>query len=120
LTTEELDEPMATFWNMRVATLGARGVDQRHAAVVRVDSGAGLHRSGRSQSGASAAMFQGHATVLEDAGQEGVDEHLEEVCWLMGTKYPGGQGETRDRSAGRVVFEPSPLITWDNLKLPKG
>ena len=67
-----------------------------------------------------AAMFQGHATVLEDAGQEGVDEHLEEVCWLMGTKYPGGQGETRDRSAGRVVFEPSPLITWDNLKLPKG
>jgi hypothetical protein len=76
-------------------------------------------------------MFQGHATVLENAEQEDADPHLEEVRWLMGTKYSGGHGETPSiervrypqtasgRSARWVVFEPSRLITWDNHKLPK-
>jgi hypothetical protein len=77
------------------------------------------------------AMFHGDATVLENAEQEEADPHLEEVRWLMGTKYAGGQGETQSakrvrypltaggRSARWVVFEPSRLITWDNHKLGK-
>jgi len=77
------------------------------------------------------AMFQGDATVLENAEQEEPDPHLEEVRWLMGTKYVEGDGERRapsvsavrrtalGRAARWVVFEPSRLITWDNHKSPK-
>ena len=62
---------MATFWNMRVATLGPRewinvtplwfGWIAGRGCTVLVDRNPELQ----------AAMFQGHATVLEDAGQEG-------------------------------------------------
>ena len=77
------------------------------------------------------AMFQGNAKVLETVEQEDADLHLEEVRWLMGTKYRGEHGESpttkrvrypqtaSGRSARWVVFEPSRLITWDNHKLPK-
>ncbi len=76
-------------------------------------------------------MFQGHATVLENAEAENADPHLEEVRWQMGAKYAGGHGEAIPsgnqrirypmtavgRSARWVVFEPDRLITWDNHKL---
>jgi len=86
------------------------GAGQRHAALVRMGSGAPGARERRARR---------------------CRPHLEEVRWLMGTKYSGGHGETQStervrypqtaggRSAQWVVFEPSRLITWDNHKLPK-
>jgi hypothetical protein len=150
LTAEELDELMATSWNMRVATVGpgerinvtplwfgwaagrvyfyGRGqkiVNLRRSSVCTVV----VDRNERYPE-LHGAMFQGHAMVLENAEQEGADPHLEEVRWLMGTKYAGAHGETPSaervrypltasgRSARWVVFEPNRLITWDNHKLP--
>ena len=52
-------------------------------------------------------MFQGDATVLENAEQEEPDPHLEEVRWLMGTKYVEGHGETQ--SAERVRYPQTAL-----------
>ena len=77
------------------------------------------------------AMFQGRATVLEDAAAEAADPHLEEARWQMGTHYAGGHGEqapatgervrneasARGRSWRWVVLEPRRVVTWDNHKL---
>ncbi|MGH3677374.1 MAG: pyridoxamine 5'-phosphate oxidase family protein, partial [Mycobacterium sp.] len=106
LTAEELDELMTTSWNMRIATIGpgerinvtplwfgwaagrvyfyCRGqkvANLRHSPVCTVL----VDRNERFPE-LQGAMFQGHATVLENAEQEGADPHLEEVRWLMGTK----------------------------------
>jgi hypothetical protein len=73
-------------------------------------------------------MFQGRATVLEDAEAEAADPHLEEVRRQMGAKYAGGHGEAstepvRNNSTARgrnwrwVRFEPTRLVTWDNFKI---
>jgi hypothetical protein len=76
-------------------------------------------------------MFQGRATVLEDAEAERTDPNLEEVRWQLGAKYADGHGEPVSpepvryaltavgRSARWVVFEPDRLITWDNHKLAR-
>jgi nitroimidazol reductase NimA-like FMN-containing flavoprotein (pyridoxamine 5'-phosphate oxidase superfamily) len=151
LTAEELDELMTTSWNMRVATIGpdARinltplwfgwaagrvyffGRGQKIANLRRSPACTVLVDRNEQYAELEGAMFQGHATVLETAEHEDADAHLEEVRWLMGTKYSGGHGETPDtervrypqtaigRSARWVVFEPRRLITWDNHKLPK-
>ena len=41
-------------------------------------------------------MFQGKATVLEDAEAEAAEPGMEEVRWQMGTKYAGGHGESAE------------------------
>ena len=151
LTDDELDELMTTTWNMRVATTGpgdrinltplwfgwaagriyfyARGqkiANLRRSAqcTVLVDRN---ERFPELQGG----MFQGRATVLEDAPAEAADPHLEEARWQMGTKYAGGHGEAeapsgewvRNEASARgrawrwVVVEPDRVVTWDNHKL---
>jgi hypothetical protein len=73
-------------------------------------------------------MFQGRATVLEDAAAEAADPHLDAVRWQMGAKYAGGHGEpvgepapnpasARGRSWRWVAFQPDQHVTWDNHKL---
>jgi nitroimidazol reductase NimA-like FMN-containing flavoprotein (pyridoxamine 5'-phosphate oxidase superfamily) len=150
LTAVELDELMTTSRTMRVATIGpgqrinvtplwfgwaagrvyfyGRGqkiVNLRRSPVCTVV----VDRNERYPE-LQGAMFQGHAMVLENAEQEDADPHLEEVRWLIGTKYAEVQGETPSaerirypltasgRSARWVAFEPSRLVTWDNHKLP--
>jgi nitroimidazol reductase NimA-like FMN-containing flavoprotein (pyridoxamine 5'-phosphate oxidase superfamily) len=151
LTAQELDELMTTSWNMRIATVGPG--ERINVTPLWFGWAAGrVYFYGRGQKIANlrrspvctvlvdrnerfpelqGAMFQGHATVLENAEQESADPHLEEVRWLMGRKYSGGHGEAQSgepvqyaltasgRSARWVVFEPRRLISWDNHKLPK-
>ena len=151
LTTEELDELMASSWNMRIATIGP-GQRINLTPLWFAWTAGRLYFYGRGQKIANprrnpvctvlvdrnerfpelvGAMFQGRASVLENAEQEDADPHLEEIRWVMGAKYPGGHGEPQSakpvrypqtasgRSARWVVFEPDRLISWDNHKLPK-
>ncbi|OBK13343.1 pyridoxamine 5'-phosphate oxidase family protein [Mycobacterium asiaticum] len=150
LTTEELDELMTSSWNMRIATVGP-GQRLNVTPLWFAWAGGRVYFYCRGQKIANlrrnpectvlvdrnerfpelvGAMFQGRATVLENAEQENADPHLEEVRWQMGTKYAGGHGEPQSaepvrypqtasgRSARWVVFQPDRLITWDNHKLP--
>jgi hypothetical protein len=151
LTAEELDELMASSWNMRIATVGP-GQRINLTPLWFAWAAGRVYFYGRGQKIANlrrnpvctvlvdrnerfpelvGAMFQGRASVLENAEQEDADPHLEEIRWLMGAKYPGGHGEPQSeepvrypqrasgRSARWVVFEPERLISWDNHKLPK-
>ena len=151
LTADELDELMTSSWTMRIATIGpgerinvtplwfgwaaARvyfyGRGQKIANLRRSPVCTVLVDRNERYPELQGAMFHGDATVLENSEQEDADPHLEEVRWLMGTKYAGGHGEpqntkrvrypltARGRSARWVVFEPSRMITWDNHKLPR-
>ena len=154
LTQEELDELMTSSWNMRVATVGpgerinvtplwfgwgggrvyfyCRG--QKIANLRRNPVCTVLVDRNERFPELQGAMFQGRATVLEDAAAEAADPHLEEVRWQMGTKYAGGHGEAappagervRNEASARgrawrwVVFEPDHMVTWDNHKLGGG
>lgn len=153
LTTEQLDELLATTWNMRIATVGpgdrinltplwfgwgggriyfyCRGqkitnLRRQPRATVLVDRNERFPEL-------RGVMFQGTATVLEDAAAEAADPHLEDVRWTMGTKYAGGHGEpappagekvrngatARGRGWRWVVFEPDRAVSWDNTKLAR-
>ena len=149
LTPAELDEMMLTSWNMRIASVGpgtrinltplwfgwaggcvytfCRGqkvVNFRRnpVATVLVDRNEHFPEL-------QGAMFQGRATVLEDAGAEAADPNLEAVRWQMGRKYAGGHGEpaepvrnaatARGRNGRWVRIEPERVVTWDNFKLPR-
>ena len=150
LTDEQLDELMTTSWNMRIATAGPGdrinltplwfgwaggriywyGRGQKVANIRRNPSCTVLVDRNERFPDLQGAMFQGTATVLEDADAEAADPHLEEARWQMGAKYDGGHGETakggkvrNDASArGRmwrwVVVEPTKIVTWDNEKIP--
>lgn len=148
LSSEQLDELMLSSWNMRVATVGpgsrinltplwfgwARGniyfycrgqkvvnLRRNPAATVLVDRNERFPEL-------QGAMFQGRATVLEDAAAEAADAGLEEARWQMGAKYAGGHGESaeprRNDSSARgrhwrwVRFQPEHTVTWDNFKIP--
>lgn len=151
LSADELDELMITSWNMRIATTGpgdrinltplwfgwaggsiyfyARG--QKITNLRRTPSCTVLVDRNERFPELQGAMFQGVATVLEDAAAENADPHLEAVRWQMGTKYAGGHGEpapatderirnpasARGRSWRWVVVEPQRVVTWDNHKL---
>jgi nitroimidazol reductase NimA-like FMN-containing flavoprotein (pyridoxamine 5'-phosphate oxidase superfamily) len=149
LTAEELDELMTTSWNMRIATVGPGkrinvtplwfgwadgriyfyGRGQKIANLRRDPVCTVLVDRNERYPELQGAMFQGQATVLEDAKAEKADPHLEDVRWQMGTKYAGGHGEPASgdrvrypptasgRSARWVVVAPDRLITWDNFKL---
>ena len=149
LTPEQLDELMTTSWNMRVASVGpgerinltplwfgwgggriyfyCRGqkvVNLRRspACTILVDRNERFPEL-------QGAMFQGRATVLEDAAAEDADPHLGAVRAQMGAKYAGGHGEpvgsepvlnaasARGRSWRWIVVEPERVVTWDNHKL---
>jgi hypothetical protein len=147
LSTEELDELMASSGNMRIATAGpgarinltplwfswvngkvyftGRGQKvvnlRRHpAATVLVDRNERFPEL-------IGAMFQGSARVLENADEEAADPDLEAVRWQHGTKYAGGHGEdpvprrseaTAIGETNRwVVFTPERLVSWDNRKI---
>lgn len=150
LTPVELDELMLSSWNMRIATTGpgrrinltplwfgwgggkiytfCRGqkvanLRRNPVATVLVDRNERFPEL-------QGAMFQGRATVLEDAEAENADPDLEAVRVQMGAKYAGGHGEAsagprrnaataRGRNWRWVRFEPSHVVTWDNTKLPR-
>lgn len=151
LTDDELDELMTTSWNMRVATIGP-GTRINLTPLWFGWAGGRVYFYGRGQKIANlrrsstctvlvdrnerfpelqGAMFQGTATVLEDAAAESADPYLEQARWQMGTKYAGGHGEAapargapvrndasaRGRSWRWVVVIPDRTVTWDNLKL---
>jgi nitroimidazol reductase NimA-like FMN-containing flavoprotein (pyridoxamine 5'-phosphate oxidase superfamily) len=153
LTPAELDELMTTSWNMRVATVGpgerinvtplwfgwaggriyfyCRG--QKIANLRRNPTCTILVDRNERFPELQGAMFQGRASVLEDAAAEDADPHIEAARWQMGTKYAGGHGEptvatvgepvrnsmsARGRSWRWVAFEPDHVVTWDNHKLP--
>ncbi|MFN0147118.1 MAG: pyridoxamine 5'-phosphate oxidase family protein [Dehalococcoidia bacterium] len=149
LTPDQLDELMTTSWNMRVATIGpgtrinvtplwfgwaggnvyfyCRGqkvVNLRRNPVTTVL----VDRNERFPE-LQGAMFQGRATVLEDAESEAADPNMETVRLQMGAKYAGGHGESaevrRNESSARgrhwrwVRFEPTHTVTWDNFKIKR-
>ncbi|HUR76901.1 MAG TPA: pyridoxamine 5'-phosphate oxidase family protein [Acidimicrobiales bacterium] len=152
LTDEELDELMASTWNMRIATLGP-GTRINLTPLWFGWAGGRIYFFGRGQKVVNlrrspdctvlvdrndrfpelqGAMFQGQATVLEDAAAEGADAHLEQARWQMGTKYAGGHGEAppedpseliRNESSARgsswrwVVVVPDRIVSWDNAKI---
>lgn len=147
LTSAELDELMATSWNMRIATVGpgtrinltplwfgwaggnvyfyCRG--QKVANLRRTPVATVLVDRNERFPELQGAMFQGRATVLEDAAAEEADPSLREAQLQMGDKYSGGHGETghtdyttrtgRGRHWRWVRFTPDRVITWDNFKL---
>jgi nitroimidazol reductase NimA-like FMN-containing flavoprotein (pyridoxamine 5'-phosphate oxidase superfamily) len=147
LTDEQLDELMTTSWNMRVATVGPRdrinltplwfGWDggniyfycrgQKVANLRRTPIATILVDRNERFPELQGVMFQGRATVLENAAAEEADDGLETVRWQMGTKYAGGHGESPDpirndttargRSWRWVRFEPERVVSWDNFKL---
>ncbi len=147
LTAAELDELMASSWNMRIATLGpgtrinltplwfgwaggaiyfyCRG--QKIANLRREPVATVLVDRNERFAELQGAMFQGRATVLEDAAAEQSDPHLAAAKEQMADKYAGGHGEEGRRDyAGRtargrhwrwVRFDPAHTVTWDNFKL---
>jgi nitroimidazol reductase NimA-like FMN-containing flavoprotein (pyridoxamine 5'-phosphate oxidase superfamily) len=151
LTAEQLDELMTTSWNMRLATAGPGDrinltplwfgwAGGRIYTYCRAQKIVNLRRSPQCTvlvdrnerfPELQGAMFQGRATVLEDADAEAADPHLEAVRWQMGAKYAGGHGDpplaegeqrrneasARGRSWRWVAIVPDHIVTWDNFKL---
>ena len=71
LTAEELDEPMASSWNIRIATVGP-GQRINLTPLWFAWTAGQVYFYGRGQ---KIAMFQGRAGVLENAEQEDADPH---------------------------------------------
>ncbi|MGE5594925.1 MAG: pyridoxamine 5'-phosphate oxidase family protein [Hyphomicrobiales bacterium] len=150
LTPEQLDELMTTTWNMRIATIGpgsrinltplwfgwaggniyfyCRG--QKVVNLRRNPNATVLVDRNERFPELQGAMFQGTATVLEDAEAENADPNMETVRVQMGAKYAGGHGEPnaeprRNEATARgrhwrwVRFEPKHIVTWDNFKLKR-
>ncbi len=149
LTDDQIDEILRTQWNCRIASQGpgerinltpmwfgwaggkvyltARGqkvvnLRRNPACTVLVDRNEKFPEL-------QGIMLQGRARVLEDAGQEKADPHLEEVRLQMARKYNGGHGRApaadppplamtaSGRNRRWVVIEPTRRVTWDNHKL---
>ena len=150
LEDDQIEELMSTEWNMRIAT---------HSPDGRINltpmwfgwAGGRVYFYGRGQKVANlradpncsvivdrnekfpelqAVMFQGKASVLENADAEAADPHLEAARVQMGIKYNGGHGRAPSddppphsaTAAGSkrrwVVVVPERRVTWDNFKLP--
>ena len=149
LTDAELDELMASSWNMRIATVGPGTrinmtplwfvwVDGRIFTYCRGQKVANLRRNPQATILVDknerfpelvGAMFQGSARVLEDADAERSEPGMDQARDLMGAKYAGGHGgpavATRNEASARgrnwrwVVFEPKRTVTWDNHKIKR-
>jgi nitroimidazol reductase NimA-like FMN-containing flavoprotein (pyridoxamine 5'-phosphate oxidase superfamily) len=154
LSYSQLDELMTSAWNMRIATIGP-GMRVNLTPMWFGWAGGRIYTYGRGQKVVNirrqpevtvlvdrnehffelqGAMFQGHATVLEDAAAEHADPFLEQARRQMALKYHGGHtapdvdpGPVAERNtataAGRsrrwMVIEPDRTVTWDNFKLPR-
>lgn len=108
----QIDEIMATEWNMRIATIGPK--DRINLTPMWFGWGGGrIYLYGRGQKVVNlrrnptctvivdrnvkfpelqAIMLQGRARVLESAADEAADPYLAEVRIQMGRKYNGGHG----------------------------
>ncbi len=113
LDPSQIEEIMASQWNLRVATVGpgerinltpmwfgwaggsvyfyARGqkvvnLRRNPACTVLVDRNEKFPEL-------QGIMMQGRAVVLEDAAAEAEDPHLADAQALMGAKYNGGHGQ---------------------------
>ncbi|MDP7145349.1 MAG: pyridoxamine 5'-phosphate oxidase family protein [Pseudomonadales bacterium] len=149
LSAEQLEEIMTSTWNMRIATIGPGtrinltpmwfgwgggkvftfGRGQKVINVRRTPACSVIVDRNEKFPELQAAMFQGHAHVLESADAEQADPDLEAVRLQMGIKYAGGHGgpapdtpePNRATARGKhnrwIVFTPDKLITWDNFKL---
>ena len=113
LTDDELDDLMASSWNMRIATIGLddrinltpmwfgwvngkiyfTGRGQKIVNLRRNPSTTLLVDKNERFPELVGAMFQGTARVLESADEEAADPDLEAARMLLGTKYSGGHGE---------------------------
>jgi hypothetical protein len=113
LTDDELDELMASSWNMRMATIGLNnrinltpmwfgwvngkiyftGRGQKIVNLRRDPTTTLLVDKNERFPELVGAMFQGTARVLESAEEEAADPDLEQARVLIGAKYAGGHGE---------------------------
>src|SRR5215213_3169143 len=127
LTPDELDELMASTWNMRIATIGpgdrinltplwfgwsggnvyfyCRG--QKIANLRRTPACSVLVDRNERFPDLQGAMLQGSAVVLETAADEAADPNLAVAQAQMGPKYAGGHGEPAPASTEGLVFGPS-------------
>ncbi len=115
LTPDQIEEIMASQWNMRVASIGL-GERLNLTPMWFGWAGGAVYFYGRGQKIVNlrrnpsctvivdrtekfpelqAIMLQGHAKVLEDADAEALDPHLKDVQVQMGIKYNGGHGQPR-------------------------
>ena len=113
LEREQIDEIMASQWNLRIATIGPRGrinltpmwfgwaggkvyVYARGQKVVNLRRNSTcsviVDRNEKFPE-LQGIMIQGDAVVLENEAAEKADPHLEEVRVQMGRKYAGGGGQ---------------------------
>ena len=149
LDPEQIKEIMTTEWNLRIATHGPG--DRINLTPMWFGwAGRRIYIYGRGQKIANlrrrpectvivdrnekfpelqALMFQGRATVLEDAAAEEADPHLAEARVQMGRKYNGGHGHppvddpppntatAGGRSRRWIVVVTERTVTWDNFKL---
>ena len=113
LDASQVEEIMATEWNMRIATIGPS--NRINLTPMWFGWGGGrIYLYGRGQKVVNirrnpactvivdrnvkfpelqAIMLQGNARVLETAAEEAADPHLAEVRVQMGRKYNGGHGQ---------------------------
>lgn len=122
LTEDQIEEIMATQWNMRVASIGP-GERLNLTPMWFGWAGGAIYFFGRGQKIVNlrrnpscsvivdrnekfpelqAIMLQGRARILEDADAEALDPHLTDVQVQMGIKYNGGHGNP-------VVDDPPPF-----------
>lgn len=151
LDPEQVEEIMTSEWNLRIATHGPG--DRINLTPMWFGwAGGRIYIYGRGQKVVNlrrrpectvivdrnerfpelqALMFQGKASVLEDAAAEQADPHLSEVRAQMGRKYTGGHGRppvddpppNASTAAGRnrrwIAVVPDRIVTWDNFKLDR-
>lgn len=113
LDASQVEEIMATEWNMRIATIGP--ANRINLTPMWFGWGGGrIYLYGRGQKVVNirrnpactvivdrnvkfpelqAIMLQGNARVLETAAEEAADPYLAEVRVHMGRKYNGGHGQ---------------------------
>ena len=113
LDASQVEEIMATEWNMRIATIGP--ANRINLTPMWFGWGGGrIYLYGRGQKVVNirrnpactvivdrnvkfpelqAIMLQGNARVLETAAEEAADAYLAEVRVHMGRKYNGGHGQ---------------------------
>jgi nitroimidazol reductase NimA-like FMN-containing flavoprotein (pyridoxamine 5'-phosphate oxidase superfamily) len=149
LDPEQIEEIMTTEWNLRIATQGPG--DRINLTPMWFGwAGGRIYIYGRGQKVVNlrrrpectvivdrnekfpelqALMFQGIASVLEDAAAEEADPHLAEARVQMGRKYNGGHARPAaddpppntssagGRSRRWIVVTPERTVTWDNFKL---
>jgi nitroimidazol reductase NimA-like FMN-containing flavoprotein (pyridoxamine 5'-phosphate oxidase superfamily) len=149
LDAEQVEEIMTTQWNLRIATHGPG--DRINLTPMWFGwAGGHIYIYGRGQKVVNlrrrpectvmvdrnekfpelqAIMFQGHASVLEDAAAEAADPNLAAARLQMGRKYDGGHGRPpvddpppNDATAGGrsrrwIVVVPERTVSWDNHKL---